>query len=70
LRICGLRPMVLWTGGGSGGHLISFKAPPSFILARKLKALKANLRTWNVKVFGKVEYCKKLFWRSCMFLMA
>jgi hypothetical protein len=37
-----------------------FQASPSFILARKLKVVKANLRVWNEKVFGNVERQKKL----------
>jgi hypothetical protein len=32
---------------------------PSFVLARKLKALKVNLRGWNEEVFNNVETKKK-----------
>ena len=32
-----------------------FKGSGSFILAQKLKALKATLDVWNREVFGKVE---------------
>lgn len=32
---------------------------PSFVLARKLKALKLDLKKWNDKVFGKVERRKR-----------
>jgi hypothetical protein len=40
----------------------SFHGTPSFVLACKLKALKQNLKTWNVEVFGNVERNKrKLF---------
>jgi len=36
-----------------------FQGPLSFILARKLKALKPDLRTWNEQVFGNVVSQKK-----------
>jgi hypothetical protein len=37
----------------------SFHGTPSFVLACKLKALKQNLKTWNVEVFGTVERNKR-----------
>jgi hypothetical protein len=39
--------------------ILSVSRSPSFILARKLKALKVDLRTWNEQVFGNVESKKK-----------
>jgi hypothetical protein len=36
----------------------SFKGPPSRVLARKLKALKEDLKTWNRNVFGDVSLKK------------
>ena len=33
-----------------------FDGTPSFILAKKLKALKIDLKKWNEDVFGNVEY--------------
>ena len=33
-----------------------FDGTPSFILTRKLKALKLDLKKWNAKVFGNVEH--------------
>jgi hypothetical protein len=41
-----------------------FQASLSFILARKLMALKANLRVWNEKVFGNVERQKSFLWKN------
>jgi hypothetical protein len=38
----------------------SFQGEPSFILAQKLKALKADLKKWNEQVFGNVEYRRKV----------
>jgi hypothetical protein len=32
----------------------SFTGPPSLVLARKLKALKEDLKQWNYQVFGNV----------------
>ena len=32
---------------------------PSFILARKFKALKEDLKKWNKKVFGDLAFRKK-----------
>ncbi len=32
-----------------------FEGTPSFILARKLRALKLDLKKWNVEVFGNVQ---------------
>jgi hypothetical protein len=43
-----------------------FQGSSSFILPRKLKALKANLRILNEQVFDNVESHKNLFWRSCV----
>ena len=39
----------------------NFTGPPSFILAQKLKALKANLKKWNREVFGDLIFRKKNF---------
>jgi hypothetical protein len=36
----------------------SFQGSPSFVLAKKLKALKVDLKSWNEKVFGNVESLK------------
>ena len=38
----------------------SFSGSPSFILAEKLKFLKAKLKEWNRNTFGRVEYRKNL----------
>ena len=37
----------------------SFYGTPSFVLAKKLKALKEEIRLWNLKEFGNVEVKKK-----------
>jgi hypothetical protein len=37
-----------------------FQGSPTFILARKLKALKVDLRRWNEEVFGNVGRKKKI----------
>uniref|UniRef100_A0A2N9GAG5 Reverse transcriptase domain-containing protein n=1 Tax=Fagus sylvatica TaxID=28930 RepID=A0A2N9GAG5_FAGSY len=37
----------------------SFSGPPSLVLARKLKALKEDLKIWNKEVFGDVGLRKK-----------
>jgi len=37
----------------------SFQGSPSFVLARKLKALKLDLKKWNEEVFGNVERNKR-----------
>ena len=37
----------------------SFVGPPSFILAQKLKALKADLKKWNREEFGDLALRKK-----------
>ena len=37
----------------------SFSGPPSLVLARKLKALKEDLKIWNKEVFGDVGLKKK-----------
>ena len=39
-----------------------FHRAPSFILANKLKALKVNLKRWNVEEFGNVEEKGKKLW--------
>jgi hypothetical protein len=36
-----------------------FQGSPSFMLARKLKALKADLKVWNKEVFGNLARPKK-----------
>jgi hypothetical protein len=36
-----------------------FQGDPSFVLAQKLKALKADLKIWNEQVFSNVEFRKK-----------
>ena len=36
-----------------------FLGSPSFILARKLKALKDDLKKWNKEVFGNLAFRKK-----------
>ena len=38
----------------------SFNGSSSFILAEKLKILKAKLKEWNKDIFGRVEYRKDL----------
>ena len=38
----------------------NFSGSSSFILAEKLKVLKAKLKEWNKDIFGKVEYRKDL----------
>ena len=38
----------------------SFSGSPSFILAEKLKFMKAKLKKWNRNTFGRVEYRKNL----------
>jgi hypothetical protein len=37
----------------------SFQGSPSFVLARKLKTLKLDLKKWNEEVFGNVESNKR-----------
>ena len=37
----------------------NFVGLPGFILAKKLKALKANLKKWNKEVFGDLAFRKK-----------
>ena len=44
-----------WWNGYSFGGL------PSFILAQKLKALKADLKKWNKEEFGDLAFRKKKF---------
>lgn len=36
-----------------------FQGTPSFVLARKLEALKIDLKKWNEEVFGNVERKKR-----------
>ncbi|XP_059450778.1 uncharacterized protein LOC132181539 [Corylus avellana] len=36
-----------------------FQGTPNFVLVRKLKALKLNLKTWNEEVFGNIERNKR-----------
>ena len=36
----------------------SFVGPPSFILAQKLNALKANLKKWNMEEFSDLAFKK------------
>lgn len=38
----------------------SFQGSPSFVLARKLKALKLYLKKWNEEGFGNVKKQKKV----------
>jgi hypothetical protein len=38
----------------------SVEGNPSYVLARKLKALKGDLKKWNVEVFGDIGRCKKV----------
>ena len=40
-------------------HSLSFNGTCSFILASKLKALKALLKSWNRNIFGRVEVNKR-----------
>ncbi|RVW46791.1 hypothetical protein CK203_098763 [Vitis vinifera] len=47
---------ILLDGGGVRRGLVPFR----FILAEKLKALKAILKSWNKDVFGQVGVNKKL----------
>lgn len=44
-----------------------FLGIPSFILASKLKALKLDLKKWNVEVFVNIDCWKNSLWRSCIF---
>ncbi|KAJ9682618.1 hypothetical protein PVL29_018523 [Vitis rotundifolia] len=55
LKVEGIKDLLksLWEGG-------SFSGSPSFILAEKLKFLKAKLKEWNKNSFGRVEYRKNL----------
>jgi hypothetical protein len=45
-----------------------FQGLPSFILARKLKVLKADLRIWNEEVIGNVGRKKKILWEESQVL--
>jgi hypothetical protein len=40
-------------------HSYSFQGTPSIVIARKLKALKLDLKKWNEEVFGNVERNKR-----------
>ena len=42
--------------------VLSFYGAPSFVLANKLKALKVDLKRWNVEEFGNVEEKGKKLW--------
>ncbi|KAJ9682243.1 hypothetical protein PVL29_018228 [Vitis rotundifolia] len=55
LKVEGVKDLLKswWEGG-------SFSGSPSFILAKKLKFLKAKLKEWNKNSFGRVEYRKNL----------
>lgn len=48
--------------------ILPLQDSPSFILASKLKALKADLKAWNEEVFGNIERqmnCKiSIFWEK------
>uniref|UniRef100_A0A2N9GCH1 Reverse transcriptase domain-containing protein n=1 Tax=Fagus sylvatica TaxID=28930 RepID=A0A2N9GCH1_FAGSY len=46
----------LWVEWGLGWNSVDFDGTPSFILAKKLKALKLDLKKWNEEVFGNVGY--------------
>jgi hypothetical protein len=46
----------------------AFSGSPSFILARKLKALKVDLRKWNAEVFGDVNLRKNTLLTSIQHL--
>ncbi|XP_059446549.1 uncharacterized protein LOC132178109 [Corylus avellana] len=48
-------PVILECGIGRRGHI-----PFSYVLARKLKALKGDLKKWNVEVFGDIGKSKEL----------
>ena len=54
LRVMGFKDLLenLW-------YSMSFNGTCSFILASKLKALKAFLKSWNRDVFGRVEVNKR-----------
>ncbi|KAG6643577.1 hypothetical protein CIPAW_09G221600 [Carya illinoinensis] len=45
-------------------HSCYFEGTPSFVLASKLRALKADLKMWNKDVFGNVEQQKKSLGKS------
>ncbi|XP_042950267.1 uncharacterized protein LOC122282377 [Carya illinoinensis] len=49
----------LWIGSDSGG-LHTRQGMPSFIFARKLKALKQDLKLWNMQSFGNIGKLKKI----------
>ena len=42
-----------------------FVGSPSFILARKLKALKEDLKKWNKEEFGDLAFRKNVFYLNC-----
>ena len=41
-----------------------FQGSPRYVLANKLKALKTDLKKWNVESFGNVAVKKTQFWTS------
>lgn len=45
-----------------------FSGTPSYVLARKLRALKQYLKKWNVEEFGNVENKRKQFMEQLKFL--
>ena len=47
-----------------------FSGTPSFVLAKKLKALKENIIQWNHREFGNVECWKKELLEALKFLDA
>jgi len=47
-----------------------FQGYQSFILARKLKELKAYLRVWNKQAFVMWRPIQRFYWMNCVFLMA
>ncbi|KAF5456158.1 hypothetical protein F2P56_025667 [Juglans regia] len=48
----------------------AFEWTPSFVLASKLKVLKADLKIWNKEAFGNVERQKKVIWDELQSLEA
>lgn len=48
--------------------LYNFTGSPSFILAKKLNALKFNLKHWNLEVFGNIDNNKKWLLEQLHFL--
>ncbi len=62
----GKRPFrfeIMWLKAEGFGEMVKgwwesyqYEGTPSFILAKKLKALKLDLKKWNEEVFGNVGY--------------